>query len=122
MNKKRFFNIIILIVVLLIYCYFVNKTGIGIPCLFHTIFKIKCPGCGITRMYINILNLEFKQAFLANPIIFCTQPFIYYELIKMLYCYIHEKKVNISKIENICLYILIVALIIFGILRNIVIQ
>ena len=58
-----------------------------------------CLGCGIKLQNINILNLEFKQAFLANPIIFCTQPFIYYELIKMLYCYIHEKKLILVKLK-----------------------
>lgn len=120
MNKRKFLNIILLCVIILIYCVFIKIFGYGIPCVFHKIFKIKCPGCGITTMYVNIFNFNLKQAFLSNPVIFCSQPFLYYEIIKIIYYYIYDKSTKFNKIENFCLYLLIVILIIFGILRNII--
>ena len=37
-----------------------------IPCPFKWLFKIDCPGCGITRAYISLLHLDFRQAFAYN--------------------------------------------------------
>ena len=41
--------------------YFLNIT-----CVFKWLFGIECPGCGITRAYISLLHLDFKQAFAYN--------------------------------------------------------
>ncbi len=38
-----------------------------ISCFFKLIFKISCPGCGITRACISALKLDFAAAFDLNP-------------------------------------------------------
>ncbi len=38
-----------------------------IPCLFQAFLHIPCPGCGMTRAYISLLHLDFRQAFMWNP-------------------------------------------------------
>lgn len=52
-----------------------------IPCLWKTIFNVNCPGCGLTRAFINLLKLDFKHAFEMNKFIFIILPLgIYYLL------------------------------------------
>ena len=104
----------IILFLLLISYYFLNqKFGIGIPCLFHEITGFYCPGCGITRLFFSLLQLDFYRAFRANPLIFIL-------LIIVIFYYILNKlcKINIT-IPSYIYYILLVIVILFGIFRNI---
>lgn len=47
-----------------------------IPCLFLWLFKIPCPGCGITRAYISLLHLDMAKAFSYNPM-FWSVPLLF---------------------------------------------
>lgn len=118
MNKKKLFFVLFFIFTAILYTVIVLQTGYNIPCFFKKITTLKCPGCGITTMYINIFKFNFRKAFLSNPVIFCLQPLIYYEIIKIIYNYIFEKENKYSKFENFLLYIAIIILISYSILRN----
>jgi hypothetical protein len=37
-----------------------------VECLFKKMFHISCPGCGLTRSFRSILNLDFINAFKYN--------------------------------------------------------
>lgn len=115
--KSKIFIIIILFVILLIY-YFINKSlNIGIPCLFHEITGLYCPGCGITRLVFSLLELDFYHAFQANPLIFILLIIAgIYFLLKIILNKFFQ--INIT-IPNYVYYILLVVVILFGILRNI---
>ena len=115
--KSKIFIIIILFVILLIY-YFLNKSlNIGIPCLFHEITGLYCPGCGVTRLVFSLLKLDFYRAFRANPLIFILLIISsIYLVIKFLLNKIW--KINLT-IPNYIYYIILVIVILFGILRNI---
>lgn len=39
---------------------------IPVPCLFKKLFSIPCPGCGLTRAFKAIINLNFIDAFNYN--------------------------------------------------------
>lgn len=108
---------IVLFVIFLFY-YVLNKyLNISISCLFHEITGFFCPGCGITRMFFSLLELNFYQAFRFNPLVFILIILgVIYWLIKLLI----KKFLNISiVIPNNVYYILLIIVIIFGILRNI---
>ncbi len=49
---------------------------LGIPCLFLTLFKISCPGCGMTHAWLSLLQGEVLNAFYYHPM-FWTVPIIY---------------------------------------------
>ncbi|NDB34138.1 MAG: DUF2752 domain-containing protein [Flavobacteriia bacterium] len=53
-------------------------TGIDIciPCLWHTFFDFHCPGCGLTRAFIELLKFNPRGAFGQNPLIFLVLPAI----------------------------------------------
>lgn len=58
------------------YAAFCSLTGWGIPCPFHLITGLNCPGCGVSRMLLSLLRLDFAAAFRCNAGLFCLSPFL----------------------------------------------
>ena len=117
MNTKTVKIGIILFFLLLCYYFLNQKFSIGIPCIFHEITGFYCPGCGVTKLTFSLLELDFYQAFRANPLIFILLILaIIYYLIKIILNKLF--KINIT-IPNYVYYILLVITILFGVLRNI---
>ena len=100
--------------ILLIVYYFLNQTVyLEIPCIFHKITGLYCPGCGITRMFFSLLNFKFYQAFRYNMLVFIMLfGYIFIKIIEIL----TKHKINFSNNFQISL---LVITILFGILRNI---
>lgn len=121
-ENKRLIKIIhrisLLLTVGLFYNVFVIVTGWGIPCIIHSLTGFNCPGCGITRMCVNISKLQFKKAFEYNRFIFITWPFIMYEIILELYNYVNYRKTKRCLFHNIVILLYVVLLISWGIARN----
>lgn len=115
---KKIIFIVISILIISIGYYFLNYNfGFFIPCIFHEITKLYCPGCGITRMFFSIFKLEFYQAFRYNILVFILLIFsIIYFFIKYIYFQKYKKTITIN---NKIIYIILIITIIFGILRNI---
>ena len=117
MQTKNKVKIGIVLFLLFLFYYFLNqKLNIGIPCIFHELTGLYCPGCGITRMFFAIIELKFYDAFRYNPLVFILLIIsILYLLLKSLL-----KKYNINLIiPNYIYYILLVIVIFYGIFRNI---
>lgn len=62
---KRIVNILILFSGIL-FIYIVVSGLIPFECLFKKIFDIRCPGCGLTRSFRDIINLNFGSAIKYN--------------------------------------------------------
>ena len=114
MIRKKEMKLILLLISFLIIFLFLNKVfNFTIPCLFHEITNLYCPGCGITRMFLALFKLDFYQAFRYNPLVFVLLILsIVYFLVKKI------GKLNF-KFPNYIYYYLLVIVIIYGILRNI---
>lgn len=114
MIRKKEMKLILLLISFLIIFLFLNKVfNFTIPCLFHEITNLYCPGCGITRMFLALFKLDFYQAFRYNPLVFILLILsIVYFLVKKI------GKLNF-KLPNYIYYYLLVIVIIYGILRNI---
>ena len=50
----------------LAYALWLRVGGFGIPCMFHTLTGLDCPSCGVTRMCMALLRLDFEAAFFIN--------------------------------------------------------
>ena len=100
------------------YLIWVLLTDLRIPCIFNLIFKLKCPGCGITRMLAAIARFDLKSAFLFNPFVFITLPIIAFLIIYPEVRYVNYGRYTLGKFKIVAWCELILALL-FGILRNI---
>jgi len=92
--------------------------GFGIPCPVHYFTGFKCPGCGVSRMFISLMKLDFKSAFEANRLLLVTLPVIASLLFVYFFRYIKTGSRIITKAENIIYIVLIISFLIFGVVRN----
>lgn len=120
--KKRVYNLVIALCLIFGlgtgYAFFFVKTGIGIPCVFHLITGLYCPGCGASRMCLSILQGDFHRAFSYNPLLFLMTPLLGAYFIRQAFHYIKGVKWRMSKWESVLWKIVVVLLIFFGIVRN----
>ena len=109
-----------LLVIILIVISILLFNGIYIPCIFHEITGLYCPGCGITRLFLSLLTFDFYQAYRYNQLVFILLPFTLILIIDYLFKTLTNKKnILYYKINNKVWYLLIVLTILFGIIRNI---
>ena len=92
-------------------------TGTFIPCIIKRVTGFYCPGCGITRMFVSILKLDFYQAFRYNVFLFILLIItVIYEIIKLISIHLFNKQLRLN---NYIYLVLLVLTIGFGIIRNI---
>lgn len=94
----------------------VYLAGARIPCVFYRVTGYLCPGCGITRMCLALVHLDFVTAFSNNPLCFVLSIpfggyFLYY-----LYRSIQEREYR--EIPKPIIYMILVVTIVFWITRN----
>ena len=54
------------------YYLYIKITGLSFPCFYYKNFGIRCPGCGLTRMFMALIHFDFVSAFMFNPFMFCV--------------------------------------------------
>ena len=103
----------------LLYVLFIRVVGFGVPCLFHTFTGILCPACGVSRMCLALLRLDFAAAFSYNPAVLVLSPLGIGVAVRQAFLYVKTGKAHLSRVEMGIITFLIVALLVFGVLRNI---
>ncbi len=120
--KKRAKSVLLVLGAILtagaLYVVFNAATGIGIPCVFHALTGLSCPGCGISRMLISILKLDFAGAFRYNAAIFILLPVFIILAIQLTVRYIKTGSIALSKYQTAAVSAMIVLLILFAVIRN----
>lgn len=92
--------------------------GFGIPCPVHYFTGFKCPGCGVSRMFISLMKLDFINAFEANRLLLLTLPVIVILLAVYFVRYVRTGSKRVSKTESLIYIVLIVLFLVYGIVRN----
>lgn len=117
--KKVLLSVLVVLFLGIIY-YILNKClRISIPCLFHCTTGLYCPGCGTTRLFMNLLNLDFDAAYKSNRLVFILLPFAALIFVNQCRKYILYNDKSTSRLVNTILNLMILSAIVFGILRNI---
>ncbi|MDE7477707.1 MAG: DUF2752 domain-containing protein [Lachnospiraceae bacterium] len=98
---------------------FFHFTGIGLVCPVRFVTRLKCPGCGITHMCLALLHLDFAAACMANPALFLLNPILVVILVQHSITYIRTGCRQLRPVQNILLWICIIILLIYGVMRNI---
>ena len=118
--KKLLMNIFLLGMAGLLYGIFVSYTGLAIPCLFRKVTGLLCPGCGVTGMCVALLHLNWRGAFSCHPVLFV----LLLPLTAVFICgaagYVQNGRFRFARWQNLILYVSVAALVIFGVVRNLV--
>ncbi len=72
--------------------YLFAEVDILIPCIWHTLFDIRCPGCGLTRAFIHLLSFDVAAAWDSNPLIFIVFPGLSYYIIRDFILFVKKNK------------------------------
>ncbi len=122
MAERRKKVIKIALVILLIgatYTVAVLIIGKGIPCPFHTVTGLKCPGCGVSRMFLSLFRLDFASAFRHNAAVLCLLPLMAATAARFVYVYV-KRGTRRDRFADGAVWFMIAALLVFGVLRNII--
>lgn len=116
-SRKLCFLLLILCAGIAYYLW-IRSGGFSVPCLFHEVTGLYCPGCGVTRMIRAICALDFRAAARANAFLFFTSPYLLFLLLYSAFKWVRSERTG-AKFEAAA-GIYCVGLIVFGIVRNLV--
>lgn len=102
----------------LAYYLFVRLTGWGIPCVFSLVTGLLCPGCGISRMCMALLRLDFIGAFRYNAYVFCAIPFAAVFGLRHWLRWVKTGDDEMDNLEKVLVIVAAVLALAFGIMRN----
>ena len=118
--KKLLLYMMLLGMAGLLYGIFVSYTGLAMPCLFRKVTGLLCPGCGVTGMCVALLHLDWRGAFSCHPVLFV----LLLPLTAVFICgaagYVQNGRFRFARWQNLILYVSVAALVIFGVVRNLV--
>lgn len=119
---KRLFRLAAVLFVIficgMIYAAAVSAIGWGIPCLFRVMTGLKCPGCGVSRMCLSLLRLDFKTAWEYNPAVMALLPLGAAVFIDMSVKYVKTGSHTPGRFSNAAMIFMIAVLLVFGVVRN----
>lgn len=121
-RKKRLYSLLrktaLVLTAGIAYGVFVHLSGWGIPCIFHTLTKKLCPGCGITRMFLSLMQLDFVSAARYNLLVLCLLPFGLMLFLYKAWQYVKTGKTEMGNWEKLFYIIAFALCVVFTILRN----
>ena len=95
-----------------------SSYGMGIPCLFHRVTGLLCPGCGNTRAALALMRFQFRKAFSYNPMFL---PEFLYILKVLFFCsrsYLKGGSFTYKPRRQWPDILLLAAVVIWGVVRN----
>ena len=116
--RKIIYRDSIILLAGILYAVFVRLTGLAVPCIFRTLTGWQCPGCGITRACLSLLKGEIRTSFSYNPFLYFAGPCIIYLIVRGDLNYIKGDAYRLGTADTVLIYILIMAALIFGVVRN----
>ena len=61
--------------------WFKKIFGLGLPCLFHSLTGLYCPGCGGTRAVRSLLRGDLRMSFQYHPLVLYAVLVLFLEMI-----------------------------------------
>ncbi len=60
--------------------WFKKIFGLGLPCLFHSLTGLYCPGCGGTRAVRSLLRGDLRMSFQYHPLVLYAVLVLFFEM------------------------------------------
>lgn len=117
LKKIMILNIGLLIFGIIYFIFVINE--LGFECFIYKTFKIKCPGCGLSHLFVELFKFNFSESFKSNPFLFCTLPILF--MMYLISNYLYYKNGSVNNKFNLITYSVYLSLLIFWmIIRNII--
>lgn len=118
--RRQLTGLLLMVAVGAGYALWVNLTHLSIPCPFHVITGLQCPGCGVTRMCLALLRLDVSGAWKANPVLLLLLPLLGGLLGYRAVVYVRRGSVPTARWETLVWSGMAGVLLLWGVWRNIV--
>lgn len=114
--RKRIIKIYsIILLVGILYWLWGQLTGLYLDCFVRAATGVQCPACGISRMFLALLRLDFIGAFHYHPVIFCL--FFLWNAVSVLCFWGKPKFLQKPRFLFSLLAVSVAAFVLFGIYR-----
>ena len=100
------------------YAGWVHLTHLALPCPFHAVTGLLCPGCGVTRMCLALLRLDLSAAWSANPGMLVLSPLLLGLLSWHAVTYIRTGNRHFTRGQTFLCWTLVGLFFLHGLLRN----
>ena len=121
-QKSRLYKLLIKTAILLGigvgYLLIIQFTPFGIPCVFHLVTGLDCPGCGISRMFVALSRGDILLAAQSNLLVLCLLPFGLVLGGYKAWQYVRTGKMPTGKVEKVFYIVAFLLCVIFFIVRN----
>jgi len=108
---------------LLFYAFNPTEQSFFIPCPFHFLTGLHCPGCGSQRALHQLIHFNLYGAFRYNPLLVLSLPILIYSVGITLYNFINQTKYRVSFFyNNRFIYTYFGIVVAFWVLRNITLK
>lgn len=94
------------------------RGGPVISCPFYRLTGLQCPGCGVSRMCLALLRLDFAAAFQANAMLLALLPVGLVFGAAHAVRFVRTGPCALTRLERTAVWIMAALLVIFGIWRN----
>lgn len=102
----------------LAYALFCGLTGWYLPCPFHAVTGLWCPGCGVSRMCMALLRLDLPAAWRWNPALMVLTVPLGILLARLAGAYVRQGRTRPTWAEQAVIWAMAAFLLVFGVLRN----
>ena len=120
--QRRLFHVLrtvgLLILLGLLYALWGSLTRLWLPCPFHLLTGLDCPGCGVTRMCRALLRLDLSAAWAANPGMLVLSPLLLGLLSWHAVTYIRTGSRHFTRGQTFLCWTLVGLFFLHGLLRN----
>lgn len=120
--KARFLRLLRGLLLLLLaglgYAVFCSRTGLMLPCPFHLVTGLLCPGCGVTRMCLALLHLDVAAAWRFNPGLLLLSPLLAGLLFSMALRYVRTGERRPTRAQSTVAWGMAVYLLFYSVVRN----
>ncbi len=95
-----------------------SETGHGIPCIFHAVTGLQCPGCGVTRMLSALLHGDWRGAWESNAAVLTLSPVLAGLVGLSLVRWIRTGSARLPRWADAVTVVCVVLLLLFTVARN----
>lgn len=100
------------------YVCLIAVLGRGLYCPFWQLTGLLCPGCGVTRMCLALLRLDFSGAWRANAALLLALPVLAALAVRLMWVYVRAGRKMPSRGEERLIWALVVYFLAWGVVRN----